>query len=227
MLEPTRREEGLRRLCGTSLEAAITLCIMLYVFRGQHWHTLAWAFYCMVQVLAPGSPFKPTEGKFEVINLDFSVLKAKAQGSVGLGTAEASMMSFLVHNAQWQHGIDISDAGNDIAFAVTLWVKRLHAREKRPIVMLVDEYDSLIIHTLGEPAMAELIATEVMAPFFTATKSLSGYFHKVFVTGVSKFGMTSMFSSANQYKLLLNFPDFCSLYGFTEAELRAKYVCNG
>ena len=186
-----------------------------------------WVFHCVVQVLEPGSPFEPQHGQFHVIQLNFSGLQASAPGSgsqFNLDAAKSSLMNNLVRSARRQHGIDIRGAGNDFEEAVALWVDRLNATKVRPIVMLVDEYDALIIHTLGEPAMAELIATEVMAPFFTATKTLSEHFHKVFVTGVSKFGMTAMFSGANEYKLLLESPDFCSLYGFTEAELRAKYV---
>ena len=178
-----------------------------------------------LQVLDPGSPFKPQKGKFHVIQLDFADLET---GDVDV--AKASMMDRLVHSARRRYGIDISDAGNDIGFAVALWVERLNATRMHPVVMLVDEYDSPIIRTLAvrDPAMAEQIATRFMAPFFIATKSLSERIHKVFVTGVSKVGMNAALASANgHYRMLLNSPEFCSLYGFTEAELRTKYVCIG
>ena len=175
---------------------------------------------CVVQVLAPGSPFKPKKGRFHVIYLDFSSLRAS-----GFDVAKASMTRYLAWSAQEQHGIDISDAGADIGETVKLWVHRLNASEQRPVVMLVDEYNHPVVHSLHKPAMAELIASDVLGPFFAATKTLSEYFHKVFVTGVSNIGVSSMLSGANQYKLLLlECPDFCSLYGFTEAELRATYV---
>ena len=185
-----------------------------------------------MQVLKPDSPFKPRQGKFHVIHLDFAGLKATSgpPGSASvfsLDAAATSLMAMLVDSAQRQHGIDISDAGVDIGRAVELWVMRLNATDKRPIVMLVDEYDSLFIQTLDDPAMAELIAFRVMAPFFGATKLLTTDFHKVFLTGVSKVGMASIFSGVNHFQMLLDNADFCSLYGFTEAELRATYVCIG
>ena len=43
-------------------------------------------------------------------------------------------------------------------------------------------------------------------------------------TGVSKFATMSMFSGANQYQHLLEGQvEFCSLFGFTEAEIRSTY----
>ena len=181
------------------------------------------------QVLQPGSPFKPTTGQFHVIQLDFSYLAFKESDTSGdrisVDVARKSMIDMLVDSAKEQHSIDISDAGVDIGRAVELWEARLNARAERPIVLLVDEYDYLVAHTLDDPAMAELMAKDVLAPFFGATKLLAKAFHKVFVTGVSKFGVSSVFSRANHYLMLLEVnPDFCSLYGFTEAELRATYV---
>ena len=114
-----------------------------------------------------------------------------------------------------------------------LWVERLRVNDSksapgqcpRPIVLLVDEYDWLLTHTLDRPALGEEIARLVLAPFFGATKMLDAHFHKVFVTGVSKFSLTSVFSGANQYiALLQNDAEFCSLYGFTEVEIDETYA---
>ena len=183
------------------------------------------------QALKPDSLFKPKKGQFHVIQLDFSMLNANAPGPAfqarfdpSVGVARQSMIKLLVHNARWQHGIDISDAGRNIYQAVQLWVWRLTDIEKKPVVILVDEYNSLVVHAMSNPKIAGMMATDVLEPFFSATKSLMEYIHKVFVTGVSDFGWTSIFYYANHYQLLLEDRDFYSLYGFTEAELRTTYV---
>ena len=68
---------------------------------------------------------------------------------------------------------------------------------------------------------------ELLSPFYSAMKKeqdTHGVFHKVFVTGVSKFSMMSMFSDANQFTPLLErTADYSNLYGFTKSEIQNTY----
>ena len=131
------------------------------------------SFVVVPQVRKPGSLFKPKKDKFHVIQLDFYnlVFRASNLEPISVDVARASMMDKLVTSAKKQHGIDISDAGDDIGRAVELWVDRLNAKAERQVVLLVDEYDYLVTHTLDNPAKAELMAKDVLAPFSARRKS--------------------------------------------------------
>ena len=77
-------------------------------------------------------------------------------------------------------------------------------------------------HNHASP-QAEDVA-KLLSPFYKATKSYCGDFHKVFVTGIGSFSLQSMFSGPNHFCPLLELsPEFATLYGFTEHEIITTY----
>jgi hypothetical protein len=107
---------------------------------------------------------------------------------------------------------------------LSVWIEKLYAKEGKPIVLLIDENDAPVTAFLPEnPGKAHEVAM-MLKPFYETIKSHGDYFHKVFVTGVSKFSSNSMFSGPNQFvPLLEESAEFSSLYGFTESEIRNTY----
>ena len=92
------------------------------------------------------------------------------------------------------------------------------------LLLLIDEYDAPVANYLPQqPKFAESVA-EMMKYFYLVTKEREGEFYKVFVTGVSKYATTSMFSSANNFiPIMENTSEFSNLYGFTETEICSTY----
>ncbi len=81
------------------------------------------------------------------------------------------------------------------------WVDALKSIRNYQIVLLIDEYDSPVTSFLvlpTNPQMTQAVSEE-LRNFYQAIKGYEAHFHKVFVTGISKFSRSSMISGPNQF----------------------------
>ena len=86
------------------------------------------------------------------------------------------------------------------------------------MVVLIDEYDYPILSALDTPIIAEE-NRKVLKNFFSVLKSLDGYMRAIFVTGVTKFSKTSIFSGLNNLNDLTMDKAAATLLGYTEEEI--------
>lgn len=93
----------------------------------------------------------------------------------------------------------------------------------KSVVVLIDEYDAPLSANIGRAEIFEAIKEE-MCVFFEALKSLSGKIRFLFVTGIMNFRQTSLFSSFTKLKDLSLLPEFASLLGFTEEDVRTCFA---
>jgi hypothetical protein len=173
-----------------------------------------------MDVNEPGSCFRIGETPYSVILLDFS--NAVVEPTFTLDQVRAAIADEMKCACFDQHGIEISCMNpGDI---LKEWIRKLKRLEGTRIVLLIDEYDAPVTSFLPEnPLMAQSVAS-MLKPLYQVIKGYGDYFHKVFVTGVSKFSSTSMFSGPNQFlPLMERSAEFVSLYGFTDSEIRSTY----
>lgn len=97
-------------------------------------------------------------------------------------------------------------------------VKQLHKKFALGVVIIIDEYDKPILVHLHNMPVAEQMR-EILKSFYEVIKALDEYLHFVFITGVSRFSQTSIFSGLNQLLDISMSPDFAHLVGCTEQEL--------
>jgi hypothetical protein len=175
------------------------------------------------------SPFCIGEQPLSLIRLDFSSVAESIALDMGekeaLAAVRKAFVGEIIRSAMRQHKLDLSGKGSHPGVVLEEWIDALREQEdSSPIVMLIDEYDSPVAAFLPKhPVFAEHVA-DMMSPFYSTIKKRGDCFHKVFVTGVSKFSNTSLFSKANQFlPIMENTPKFCTLYGFTETEIRETY----
>ncbi len=90
-----------------------------------------------------------------------------------------------------------------------------------PFVLLVDEYDAPLTEQLNDPELFEAIS-RVLDNFFLRLKSESGAFRFLFITGITKYRQTSIFSSLNNLTDISLDPMYGDLLGFTQEEVQ-KY----
>ena len=104
------------------------------------------------------------------------------------------------------------------------WLNALNKDDTQGVIMLIDEYDSPVTEFLPEsPDKAQEIC-DLIRPFYRMIKKRDSLFYKVFITGVSKFSTTSMFTDANQFwPLMEKSADYANLYGFTKQEILDTY----
>ncbi len=88
----------------------------------------------------------------------------------------------------------------------------------RGVAVLIDEYDAPILQNLEKnEGLADI--RDVLRGFYGTLKAHSRYLRFVFLTGVTRFARTSVFSGLNNLNDISHEPEFSDLTGFTEAEL--------
>jgi hypothetical protein len=90
---------------------------------------------------------------------------------------------------------------------------------KGKVVVLVDEYDAPIVHYLGIDTDKAKGNREILRELYTTLKNNDQYLELVFLTGVSKFSKTGIFSGLNNLTDLTMHPQYATMLGYTQAEL--------
>lgn len=104
---------------------------------------------------------------------------------------------------------------------VEAFLSFLSRQPSRSVVVLIDEYDAPLTAHLQDPVLFAKVQ-KVLARFYAVLKSLSGSLRFLFMTGITKFGQTSIFSAFNNLTDISLDPTYGALVGYTEEELR-KY----
>jgi hypothetical protein len=152
--------------------------------------------------------------EYPIIHLDFSVI-------------EHATVQELKENLSWRlekiakaYGVDLSDVPT-LGLRFSELIERLADKNiapNRKVVILIDEYDKPILDNLADlPLATEL--QKFLRGFYDTVKSMSHNLRAVFITGVSKFSKTSLFSGLNNLNDITLDPRAASLLGYTDEEV--------
>ena len=92
-------------------------------------------------------------------------------------------------------------------------VRGLHSKYNKKVVVLIDEYDCPILDHITKVETAEANRT-ILRDFFKILKPLDPYIRFIFITGVTKFTKTSVFSALNSLSditMLKNYVNICGV----------------
>lgn len=93
------------------------------------------------------------------------------------------------------------------------------------VVVLVDEYDKPIIDYLTKDVIHKAYENRnLLRSFFGVLKPADDYLRFVFITGVSKFSHTGIFSQLNNLTDLTMHPRYATMTGYTQAELTTYFT---
>ena len=95
--------------------------------------------------------------------------------------------------------------------------------KKGKVVVLVDEYDAPIIHYLAIDLVKAYENRDLLKEFYTVLKTNEALLELVFLTGVSKFSKTGIFSGLNNLVDLSMHPAYATMLGYTQEELEANF----
>ena len=112
------------------------------------------------------------------------------------------------------------EAPPEVNFARAL--RQLQAQGKQAVV-LIDEYDAPICHTLNRPELCETIRGE-LANFYAVLKGNQAAIRFAMITGISKFASMAVFSGLNNIVDLTYDPDYATMLGYTQKELEASFA---
>ena len=91
--------------------------------------------------------------------------------------------------------------------------------EKRGLfVLLIDEYDKPILDNITNLQKAYEMR-EILRSFYTTIKSCDDYFRFIFITGISKFSKTGVFSAMNNLVDISLDQEYGDIAGYTQYEL--------
>ncbi len=96
-------------------------------------------------------------------------------------------------------------------------IKKFNKKVNLPVVVLIDEYDKPILDNITNKSAKEI--REGLASFYSVLKLSEKYLKFVFLTGVSKFSKTSIFSKLNNITDISLKSEYGDICGYTQIEL--------
>ena len=145
-----------------------------------------------------------------IVRLDMSTTTTNRE----IDALEASMLR-MVRKSAARYGMEIPDSPPGDALAVLLdSLAEKHGR----VVVLVDEYDKPILDTLFDQERAEIFRAALRG-FYTQIKASDESTRFVFMTGITKFTKTGVFSAMNNLYDVSMDDRYAEMLGYTEDEL--------
>jgi len=148
--------------------------------------------------------------KHPVLRLDMSNISNETPENL-----KGSLSSALNKRIK-EEGFDISsEIASDLFRDL---IEALYKKYNRRVAVLIDEYDKPILDHLEDIETAEA-NRKVLKGFYGILKSMDPYLRLTFITGVSKFTKTSIFSELNNLMDITLTEDYANICGVTADEL--------
>ena len=146
---------------------------------------------------------------YKVIHIDFSQIKENTENR-----PFEDKFYLLLKSSFKEASLAIAEERDVIAaFADTI-----AAEENGTLVLLIDEYDAPLTAVMGDKEEFEA-RRALFSEFFSTVKSRSSKFRFIFITGVTRYSNTSIFSAFNNIKDISFNPTYGAIVGYTQAEL--------
>ena len=152
---------------------------------------------------------------YKVLHLDFSVFKE----TPSIGSFNNDFMDSLRFSLE-RAGIEPTKEKVD--FPAKLLEKSIENEDERAVVLLVDEYDAPLTAVLNDSNEFE-DRRKILSNFYMTVKSFQGKFRFIFITGVTYYSHTSIFSAFNHLTDLTLDSDYGALLGYTSDELESYF----
>ena len=101
-------------------------------------------------------------------------------------------------------------------------IQKTYERYRKPVVILIDEYDKPILDNIENIEKAKEIR-EFLREFYTVIKDNDAYIKFAFLTGVSRFSRVSIFSGLNNLVDISLNPKYAYICGFTHNDLTKRF----
>ena len=158
---------------------------------------------------------------YKVLHLDFSLFKETPSN----GSFNKDFMDSLRFSLQ-RAGIEPTKEKVD--FPAKLLEKSIENEDEKAVVLLVDEYDAPLTAVLNDSNEFE-DRRKILFNFYMTVKSFQVKFRFIFITGVTYYAHTSIFSAFNNLTDLTLDSDYGALLGYTSEELEkyfSEYIDN-
>ena len=151
-----------------------------------------------------------TDRTYDVVRLDFSEAKE-------FSTVEDFRTVFYtrVGSKFRDAGFLLQNNGDDFVTQLSNWLRTL---KDSSLVLLIDEYDAPLTACLDDQELFTGVRS-VLSELFLTLKSNEGCLRFFFMTGITKFSNTSIFSAFNNLQDISLDVQYGTLLGYTEPEM--------
>ena len=155
------------------------------------------------------------QGKtYKVIHLDFSTLSFENKNELD------SEINEILFEVAEKNGVTLSDRKEQRSAGLNL--RTIVESAPSEYVLLIDEYDYPLTHSLGNKELFESYRLYLQG-LFGAIKGLTGDMRFIFITGVGQFAKTSVFSQMNNLRDLSLESKFAPLLGYTDDDMHQYF----
>ena len=102
-------------------------------------------------------------------------------------------------------------------------ISSLYRKTGKQVVILIDEYDKPLLETVTEEGLNEANRV-ILKSFYEALKQCDSYIRFAFLTGITKFSKTTLFSGVNNLVDITLVDDYAAICGFTAQELSTYFA---
>lgn len=153
---------------------------------------------------------------YPVVRLDFSDLKdLSSPEDFQRGLESMIATAFIAVGFRY-------DPTNRVSLFLDQFKLWLSSLEVNSLVLLIDEYDAPLTAHLDDSKVFEEIRT-ILSRFYAVVKRYEGCLRFFFMTGITKYRQTSIFSELNNFDDITLNPAYAALLGYTEEEIRASF----
>ncbi len=97
-------------------------------------------------------------------------------------------------------------------------IRMIYQITQKQVVILIDEYDKPLLETVNNEELS-LANRSLLKAFYEVLKQCDQYIRFAFLTGITKFSKTTLFSGVNNLIDITLEDDYAGICGFTEGEL--------
>jgi len=152
---------------------------------------------------------------YPVININFA--KGKIESRIQL---DETIIRTLKNNQEIL-GIECGEK-NSVAGCFEELIKKSYQKYNQKVVILVDEYDKPILDNITNPDVAKEIR-DGLINFYSVIKGNDEFLRFAFLTGVSKFTKTSIFSGLNNIEDISLSRKFSDICGYTQNDIETTF----
>ncbi|ODN30595.1 ATP-binding protein [Fervidobacterium thailandense] len=113
---------------------------------------------------------------------------------------------------------DLNLSGKSVASRFENLLVSLYSKTRRPIVVLVDEYEKPVLDNITNPEKAKEMR-EILRGFYSVLKDYTGMIRFLLITGLTKFTKMGVFSALNNLTDISFKPEYAQMLGYTHEEV--------